>query len=446
MLERIFINQIWVGNNNHARFANSNAVVVDPGWWRYDLVQKMDLFLVVNIQDYHWAQTFYEHDFWMLDICCYLQRSEVVDPKVFESPWSYREVRSAGAEFRTFCQWIHIDCFCVLPHHIQKLIGGWYASNLGIIAAFVCNLGNNLLTQKVIDMEYFVLTFKTNYVVVIPPFRIPEESWGEWFDVGCMVVGSLNLALHWCFLPVVCASGHMGFVFSILVVVYDYLLSKFRYNIGVEEYNITRRSGVVNGYGGFVQFVYPETWNLSFHVFEIVLYIWSHCVISKWNFKWFGEVDRIYFGCFILSGEYWLVTFVDKIGCEHLLALEGLVGVTVVWFGLYDDIDFLSSQGRVSIVQSKSILIDFPQPESLWVSNVEMCIFPIKINLYIRTFMIDDVVGIEVGSWSFAKDPSIVIVNGICFILNFRWTLNKYIFIIQHYLLDFAILHQRVFV
>ena len=53
MLERVLIDQIWVGNNNHARFADSNAVVVDPGWWRYDLVQKMDLFLVVNIQDYH---------------------------------------------------------------------------------------------------------------------------------------------------------------------------------------------------------------------------------------------------------------------------------------------------------------------------------------------------------------------------------------------------------
>ena len=279
-------------------------------------------------------------------------------------------------------------------------------------------------------MKYFVLSFKTNDVVVIPPFSIPEESWGEWFDIWCMVIGSLNLAFHWCFLPIVCTSGHMSFVFSILVVIYDYLLSKFWYNIGVEEHNISWRSGVIDSDWGFVQFVNPETWSLSFHVFKIVLYIWSHCVVSKWNFKWLGEVDRVYFGCFIFSREYRLVAFVDKIGCEHLLALEGLVRVTVVWFSLYYNINFLSSQGRVSIVQSKSILINFPQPESLWISNIEMCIFSIEINLYIGTVMIDNMVCIEVSSWSFAEDPSIIIVNSICCIINFRWTLNKYVVII----------------
>ena len=102
MLEGVLIDQIWIGNNDHAGFADSNAVVVDPGRWRYDLVQKMDLFLIVNIQDYHRAQTFYEHDFRVLNISYYLQRSEVVDPEVFKSARGDGEVRSAGAELCTF--------------------------------------------------------------------------------------------------------------------------------------------------------------------------------------------------------------------------------------------------------------------------------------------------------------------------------------------------------
>ena len=141
-----------------------------------------------------------------------------------------------------------------------------------------------------------------------------------------------------------------------------------------------------------------------------------------------------------------MIAFVDKIGSEHLLALEGLVGVAVVGFGHYHDIDLLSDQGRISVMQSKSILIDFPQPESLWVSDVEMSIFPIEIYLYVGTVMVDNVVGVEVGPWSFAEDPSIVIVNGICFILNFRWTLYEYVVVIQHHLLNFAVFHQGIFV
>ena len=96
----------------------------------------------------------------------------------------------------------------------------------------------------------------------------------------------------------------MGFVFSILVVVYDYLFSKFRDDIGVEEDDVSGWSGMVNRDAGLIQFVDPETRNLSFHVFEIVLDIRADCVIAKGNLKWFGEVDGVYFGCFILGGEY----------------------------------------------------------------------------------------------------------------------------------------------
>ena len=86
------------------------------------------------------------------------------------------------------------------------------------------------------------------------------------------------------------ASGHIGFVFSILVVVDDYLFSNLRNDFGMEEDDVLGWS-LVHCDCGLVHFVYPEVWSCPFHVFESILNIGTDCVVSKGNFKWIGKVD-----------------------------------------------------------------------------------------------------------------------------------------------------------
>ena len=47
----------------------------------------------------------------------------------------------------------------------------------------------------------------------------------------------------------------------------------------MEEYDVSRWGGMIDGDGGFIEFVDPVGGYLSFHVFEVVLYVGTNDVI-----------------------------------------------------------------------------------------------------------------------------------------------------------------------
>ena len=65
----ILIDQIRIGNDNHSIPADSHIVVADLSGGRDDLIQKMYLLFIIDIQDDQRSQTFDEYYLRMLAIC-----------------------------------------------------------------------------------------------------------------------------------------------------------------------------------------------------------------------------------------------------------------------------------------------------------------------------------------------------------------------------------------
>ena len=65
----ILIDQIRICNDNHSIPADSHIVVIDLSGCRDDLIQKMYLLFIIDIQDDQRSQTFDEYYLRMLAIC-----------------------------------------------------------------------------------------------------------------------------------------------------------------------------------------------------------------------------------------------------------------------------------------------------------------------------------------------------------------------------------------
>ena len=68
-LHIILIDQIRIGNDNHSIPADSHIEVTDLSGGRDDLIQKMYLLFIIDIQDDQRSQTFDEYYLRMLTIC-----------------------------------------------------------------------------------------------------------------------------------------------------------------------------------------------------------------------------------------------------------------------------------------------------------------------------------------------------------------------------------------
>ena len=65
----ILIDQIRIGNDNHSIPADSHIEIIDLSGGRDDLIQKMYLLFIIDIQDDQRSQTFDEYYLRMLTIC-----------------------------------------------------------------------------------------------------------------------------------------------------------------------------------------------------------------------------------------------------------------------------------------------------------------------------------------------------------------------------------------
>lgn len=98
----ILIDQIRIGNDNHSIPADSHIEVIDLSGGRDDLIQKMYLLFIIDIQDDQRSQTFDEYYLRMLAICYDANGREISYSKSLKSSISNREIRFACAVFLAF--------------------------------------------------------------------------------------------------------------------------------------------------------------------------------------------------------------------------------------------------------------------------------------------------------------------------------------------------------
>ena len=91
--------------------------------------------------------------------------------------------------------------------------------------------------------------------------------------------------------------------------------------------------------------------------------------------------------------------------------------------------------------------MDFDKWKAALVSEIEMIVVAVELNFDDGGVMVDDVVGIEIGSGALGENPSIIDFKGrVSLIHSHRGTLNEQIAVIELDLLYPTILHQRIFV
>lgn len=141
------------------------------------------------------------------------------------------------------------------------------------ISANVSDLSNLLLALEIIDMNQIRLSVKDNWIIVLEPFLVNKESTAESFDSRSVIVSPFQSAIHRVWFPLMLAECHMSVIKCILIVINNYFLAKFRNNISMEEFNVSRSRCFLHSYLCFVYFIYPISRNVCLLLIKFELII-----------------------------------------------------------------------------------------------------------------------------------------------------------------------------
>ena len=77
----------------------------------------------------------------------------------------------------------------------------------------------------------------------------------------------------------------------------------------------------------------------------------------------------------------------------------------------YDYLFLSSNPISLQKLKDKFGLLDLSQSKPITISNIEMAILPIEVNVHIGCGVIYYMISIQVGSGAFTENPCVVIVN-----------------------------------
>lgn len=98
-------------------------------------------------------------------------------------------------------------------------------------------------------------------------------------------------------------------------------------------------------------------------------------------------------------------------------------------------------------MQNEPSVSNFTKSQSSFISDVEVVVLSVEVDLNNRAVVLNSVVGIDVSPWPFWEDPSVVNVEfRMSGIVGFSWALHNQIPVVQEQILNGTVLHKGVLV
>lgn len=131
--------------------------------------------------------------------------------------------------------------------------------NFGLLMSLVCNIGNNLMSDKINHPHFIPLTVQYHKVVVVPVviLAIDHEPCGKGGNPTFVLVLFGHSANHFDLFPGVNAFRDVGLVGGVFEIVNKDLLAVLVENVSVEEGDVFWADSRVYGEECAVHFVNP---------------------------------------------------------------------------------------------------------------------------------------------------------------------------------------------
>ena len=123
MIEAELVDEVGVGRDEQPGLAERDLVVVDQGGSVSNLIEQVQLFLVVNVEDDQFTDALDEHHLGVLRVSYHCQRRKVANLHRLQRASSHRKVRPAGTKLGAFGQRVHVDCLGLSSHHVEETVG-----------------------------------------------------------------------------------------------------------------------------------------------------------------------------------------------------------------------------------------------------------------------------------------------------------------------------------
>lgn len=313
--------------------------------------------------------------------------------------------------------------------------------------ALVGNIHQVLVPAVVNNHNILRIALEGKDIEIVKSLLVGEESSGKRANSRSMRELTLFMADDFSWLPNMHTLDNMGIVPGILSIVDDSFLPKLWDNLRMEENHITNAE--IEVYFSLVNFVDPIFGDFVWGCFvgQVVVDVRAHNisvqVYSKFAWIVCGEI-----GCGIVS---FLVDChiiaANEIDLRPDLALLFIWWVGVTWGCNNNHIFGTTYFTCFTQAHRKHGCTDLEERDAWLISDKESVVVSVELKFDFAAVVIDDVVGIGVGTGSSGENPSVVdFEQWVSWIGGIGSTLNNHELIIDDKLFNMTVLHEGVLV